>query len=1607
MARTWGATRAKFWDVAGAWPGTSPLSIGGATYLETVADNSVTWTRLISQIGQGAASFYATAGWDNWLVPGRVCVIEKVTNHTTGAARLLACFIIEDIEPAVANGVNVVNVRGPGVESLLGKQLLWSPVGNAVSTTAHIAVKADAPDDRELSAGAPAGTDSLLLDTTNSDDIGQEVRVTLNGTAGTHVTYITERISYEGQWYLKLADRMPADADEGNAVEIWTRRIRVDNPGVFLADVSVLVALNGGGTLSTFATGELDTTNRVTLRDGLPTAANVGNNVTVVNPFAPTTSDVDQIMSQAPGWTAVFQTGTGTAQGSAHRPQGESAFDLLSTLSQRTGEFFRQRVLTNPNTPHKSIEWRRTPDSSGVTLIMYDSDEQARQVTDEMSLTKGAIFSLSRKRSLPLITRVFPSAGDQLISLANCTSGAVNYANSLGCSVVAGSGLYEPDYVQHDAGHATYGIHEIRQTYGDISISDAKNITALRAACDQLLLSAVQTLVTAQAREYYTVDCYCPVPLLPGQTVKIENATRTVPNVATSGDWTILEVTERLVQGRPRTTLSVSNMSGLRWTPAAQFAQTIRAIIQGQRRVASGGGTSTIITTGGGGSGGVTDHGELTGLGDDDHSQYLLASGGRALAGNLAVAAGATVDGVDISAHVANPSAHHAPVTVQDASLAISGQALRVSDAFAGAGLSLAGGIANVNTATTQGTGLTSDTVAVVPSPSGGLQNTAAGVGVRLPANSGLGVDTSGLALGTPGAVSATSANSVSGTQHTHAATATENAKTTPATLLKGSAAGDLTVRYGVADKVTTTLIDTASGGLRLDPANGVTTNDGDLSFVGARAITTDTGSLTLSPAQTLVLSPDDSVVQVGPTTTLKTAHAAVGVFPQTGWQINYDGSAFFTSLLADELRVQSFIADIMRVKVGGEYIPESMALIRRDMTVPAVGSTATLWVEDIPGWPGVAAFAENDWVLLRIVKRPSGGLIVASAWGQVTGYQDRDDGEQTWTFTTRVATDAVGQTAGAGDIALDYGKVGSSWYYVTVTDPGGPHAGFATWYGANPADNPQYWLRMGQLRGVSGVYERGFMAGAGTGARTILSELRNEIHGSRLSLYAGDGGRLQVSAVDVVFYRTGSQSSTLAPDADGTAVNVETTGANYWSVVNEGTAAPNHNTYIANKPNMSGAVFLSLSNPAAFTSIFRVDIKATLRSTGLVNDTASIYGQVFASDMATPLTGEVLLATRTGNSTATVTVTAPHAGYGAGGALQADWNGARLRLRWEYAINVNEEAIRLDPGVPSLAIGNPLPTGTQTGGAGLWVGAIDGGAYALRVGGAYQAGPQLLYDSASSRLALRNLAGEEKITLDGNGDSYFSGAMTIGLNGGIWQGAGSFASPTTGLKIYNTGGVGRLSAYNAGQEQITINTAGQLAAGQGKVVLDRFGLSMISAEDDWSGRAALTWKTTGGVTFAAMMATELENGHGYLKLGTVYTRSGLPAGTPAVHGLEIDENSIGPIRTIALNSLGSLTLYGRQAIYIRSGQTANAPIYLYGDTTVNGNFAMSVGLALGDTTMTPPAAGRILMKQSTGATTVPAGAALLYLENQANNKQALWICFDDGTYVKLAESAT
>lgn len=63
------------------------------------------------------------------------------------------------------------------------------------------------------------------------------------------------------------------------------------------------------------------------------------------------------------------------------------------------------------------------------------------------------------------------------------------------------------------------------------------------------------------------------------------------------------------------------------------------------------------------GGGGVTDHGNLSGLADDDHTQYLLVDGTRVMAsgldmGGYSISNVDLIDGVDISAHVADTSIH-------------------------------------------------------------------------------------------------------------------------------------------------------------------------------------------------------------------------------------------------------------------------------------------------------------------------------------------------------------------------------------------------------------------------------------------------------------------------------------------------------------------------------------------------------------------------------------------------------------------------------------------------------------------------------------------------------------------------------------------------------------------------------------------------------------------------------------------------------------------------------------------------------------------------------------------------------------------------------------
>lgn len=102
-------------------------------------------------------------------------------------------------------------------------------------------------------------------------------------------------------------------------------------------------------------------------------------------------------------------------------------------------------------------------------------------------------------------------------------------------------------------------------------------------------------------------------------------------------------------------------------------------------------------------------------------------------------------------------------------------------------------------------------------------------------------------------------------------------------------------------------------------------------------------------------------------------------------------------------------------------------------------------------------------------------------------------------------------------------------------------------------------------------------------------------------------------------------------------------------------------------------------------------------------------------------------------------------------------------------------------------------------------------------------------------------------------------GQLLINTGGYLFQGTGLPASPTTGLKIFQSGGIGKLSTYNSGVEQITLDTDGKLKAGAGAVQLDALGIN-INPTTTLNNVAAYKFTNIGGLfAYGTAFLTSLE----------------------------------------------------------------------------------------------------------------------------------------------------
>lgn len=100
---------------------------------------------------------------------------------------------------------------------------------------------------------------------------------------------------------------------------------------------------------------------------------------------------------------------------------------------------------------------------------------------------------------------------------------------------------------------------------------------------------------------------------------------------------------------------------------------------------------------------------------------------------------------------------------------------------------------------------------------------------------------------------------------------------------------------------------------------------------------------------------------------------------------------------------------------------------------------------------------------------------------------------------------------------------------------------------------------------------------------------------------------------------------------------------------------------------------------------------------------------------------------------------------------------------------------------------------------------------------------------------------------------SRLDGAVTLGTSGGIYQGTGTFATPTTGLKIWNSSGQGQIALYAGGTKQIALDATN--------------GIDIQIGTNDYNG---ISWRPTigTGTAVASLMAANVSSGNYGINMG-------------------------------------------------------------------------------------------------------------------------------------------
>lgn len=1018
---------------------------------------------------------------------------------TPGHMRTLGeAYLIETLEASNTSEGQIIRLTGRSLISELERVLAWEPIGelHTFNTTLKIAVVGKFY--KSLAAPALQGDDKITLNSTA--DVGETDMLEIPLTGGGMAYVIVS--SVEGS-VVTLTGGMPGAANNGASVGVMTRKITPNSVEGMNKGSKLTLTLDSGSYSTIIQEGPQEESGGgdqyVILRDPVPGNAAIGKAIVVQDRSEPAQDDIEQIMAQAPGWT---QAALGlTWYGSAHNPEGQPVLDLLQTVSGMRNLPFRLALLPTTNLPTRELVWGTHESGSTPGYTLAIGNPPAATALNYRQQNFGiAAGGISNEESGPIYSRVYPTSGDESVSLYGVSA---NMTPVLDPYVLVNNpatlGLYARPYIKNPALEATGYIASKTESFSHIT-SETAGMDAYMTASDMLALEAMTWLGQHSGGGYNwklrDVTITSSVQQFPGQRVDIhyyDSSSQVKPShtyhlredlIITEMSWTWDSESNR-----PRLDMTL-NSRAIVSNSATRYAQKLRTYDRTVARVASGGieGRSVIVKTV---TPSVPAPPPVTG-------SYLPLAGGH-MTGNITLDASRTVDGVDISAHAADPNAHHAAVTLSNTGLSLSGQSV----------------------------GLLLDT-------NPGLAIGAGGVKVNLATNSGLSISSNQLAMGTPTTLSTTTSNNISTTTHTHQISHTNDAIAFANTIMSTGVSGEMSVRrIGLGTESVSTAI-----ALFRNTATSQHT-------VHVKQIAGQTGDLWRIESWS-----GGALIRLTGGGDLESGTPGF-VSGLTGWQITATGDAEFNNaFIRGELHATTFVADEMHA-TGGTIAVMTVAKVAppvnvNDNKMGGIGSTFVLNLED-SWYLGIAYVTAGDVLRLKPMGQLSSGgslslydiyLEVVSAGSQVGRNINPDNGDVSPgyrpTTVRRLRGGANNLVIPQATAAVKWGKIGSSGFtggLVLTSDlSGAPYIDVFTvdatksssqWQANDPSTFITPRVRMGNLIGVLGksVDEWGIAMATNlsdtevTSQSLVVSNQGIVLRNADLRAYSGSATRVSVSS--------------------------------------------------------------------------------------------------------------------------------------------------------------------------------------------------------------------------------------------------------------------------------------------------------------------------------------------------------------------------------------------------------------------------------------------------------------------------------------------------------------